>query len=78
MGMTVTAENQMTRSGFCQFPSPGSHVFCDSLELVCGCACHSDITVFDDGFRIGEVSITSPVDDVLAGAGEDDGGDAGE
>lgn len=34
--------NQMTKSGFCGHPSPGSHAMCRSLPLTCDCTCHTD------------------------------------
>lgn len=52
--MATTIERAMTRSGFCQYPSPGSHVFCHQGKLPCDCPCHADIAVYDDGVRIGE------------------------
>lgn len=35
----------MTRSGFCTWPSPGSHGFCRSREFSCTCLCHTDPAV---------------------------------
>jgi len=32
----------MTRSGFCQWPSAGSHGYCHERQLTCACPCHSE------------------------------------
>lgn len=52
----------MTRSGFGQHPSPGSHVYCHEKQLSCDCVCHTDIAAFDDGVKIGEAPLTTPYD----------------
>jgi len=32
----------MTKSGFCQHPSAGSHEWCRAHKLRCDCVCHTD------------------------------------
>lgn len=46
--MATKMENPMARSGFCQWPSEGSHGHCRSSELRCACGCHQDPESFPD------------------------------
>lgn len=46
---TPSPVTPMTKSGFCQWPSEGSHAYCQRQGLRCDCACHTDPTAFDDG-----------------------------
>jgi len=59
--MAVTGE-VMTMSGFCAFPSPGSHGFCHSREgRNCSCACHTASTPpTSEGF--GELLVARALD----------------
>lgn len=34
----------MTRSGHCEFPSEGSHEYCQSKGFPCDCTCHEEET----------------------------------
>jgi hypothetical protein len=38
----------MTKSGFCQFPSDGSHKWCRAKNLKCDCGCHTDPEAYPD------------------------------
>lgn len=51
--MSVAAGDRMTQSGFCAWPSPGSHKFCRQRQLSCDCPCHIDPEKYEDGHEIG-------------------------
>lgn len=46
---------RMTKSGFCQYPSPGSHQYCQAERPNCDCGCHTDPGAYDDGHTIGDI-----------------------
>lgn len=52
--MTVAAGDRLTKSGFCAWPAPGSHQFCQSRKLNCECDCHTNPAAYDDGHVIGD------------------------
>lgn len=58
----------MTKSGFCAWPSPGSHTYCNERGLKCDCPCHADPAAFDDGTRIGDRAAGDDAMDVPSGS----------
>lgn len=41
--MATTTTTSPLKSGFCLFPSPGSHEFCHRTEQKCACDCHATL-----------------------------------
>jgi len=39
---TTRVGEHMTKSGFCQYPAPGSHAWCRDHGYLCDCVCHKD------------------------------------
>lgn len=43
--MSVSEQNRMTTSGYCAYPSAGSHQRCAGLGLACTCPCHAGVAM---------------------------------
>ena len=70
----------MTKSGFCQYESPGSHAMCKNPRGRCGCECHLEqkafsgrgilFAVIDDreAMRMGKVTTVTVIADAIEAA----------
>ena len=67
----------MTTSGFCAWPSPGSHEYCRSRATSCTCACHTEAEAaarLDAAAEALAAGYTSESDNIPAGeSGEGQG-----